>query len=370
MGYRVPKTDYGIGWKLKIESYKGGKRVNRDIPRDEWGRLGFHPRMTWDEAKAHAKKLNAQGELTRLEQRRSVIQARLDEEELVLSAYLPPTETAEFEQQVLFGREVFDTKDATRRKKLESHWRAVKKCLNHLRLDPAEWGAQPERFYDYFAKHQISPSYAQKMLRILNLWGKFQARKQQRYFEPLKAPRGREKNRIADRYFDKNEEGMASAPLTPKVLEAERGSLQPAQFNWLYLTVWFGLRPEEADNARSAEILQDNELQVPVLRVYQPKLVNLPRKDRYKFIPCIYPEQKAGLDLVLNGPIKRPLLKTIHDRFGPKVHLYGGRKGFEDLMLKRGHPYSDISAWMGHQTVDRTWRNYRNRQSVRFTKAA
>jgi hypothetical protein len=36
------------------------------------------------------------------------------------------------------------------------------------------------------------------------------------------------------------------------------------------------------------------------------------------------------------------------------IDLYGGRKGFTDLMLSKGNTIENISIWMGHSTLDRT----------------
>jgi integrase len=54
---------------------------------------------------------------------------------------------------------------------------------------------------------------------------------------------------------------------------------------------------------------------------------------------------------------------------GKSIFQYGGRKGFQDLMLNRGQKLEDISAWMGHQSIEMTWKRYRNRKRVKVTKA-
>jgi len=59
---------------------------------------------------------------------------------------------------------------------------------------------------------------------------------------------------------------------------------------------------------------------------------------------------------------KRPLMKTIRSHFGDDIDLYGGRKGFSDLMLSKHQTLENISVWMGHSTLDRTWRSYKSRK--------
>jgi hypothetical protein len=46
---------------------------------------------------------------------------------------------------------------------------------------------------------------------------------------------------------------------------------------------------------------------------------------------------------------------------GIGVDAYAGRKGFADLMLSRGQSFENISTWMGHSTISRKWRSYKNR---------
>jgi len=52
--------------------------------------------------------------------------------------------------------------------------------------------------------------------------------------------------------------------------------------------------------------------------------------------------------------------------FSKDIDLYGGRKGFTDLMLSRGNTIENISIWMGHSTLDRTWRSYKQKQNFTF----
>jgi hypothetical protein len=42
--------------------------------------------------------------------------------------------------------------------------------------------------------------------------------------------------------------------------------------------------------------------------------------------------------------------------FFKDIDLYGGRKGFTDLMLSKRNTVENISIWMGHRTLDRTWK--------------
>lgn len=52
------------------------------------------------------------------------------------------------------------------------------------------------------------------------------------------------------------------------------------------------------------------------------------------------------------------------------IDLYGGRKGFVDLMLSKGHALENISVWMRHSTLDRTWRSYKQRRKYHIVASA
>ncbi len=88
----------------------------------------------------------------------------------------------------------------------------------------------------------------------------------------------------------------------------------------------------------------------------------MPPEDRWKPIPLLFDEQHFALKVIVDGILKRPLLKTVRLLFGKGFSLYGGRKGFVDLMLARGHAMENISIWMGHSTLSRTWRSYKNKR--------
>ncbi len=69
-----------------------------------------------------------------------------------------------------------------------------------------------------------------------------------------------------------------------------------------------------------------------------------------------------SLRIIQSGNFKRPIAKTMRQYFGYGTNLYGGRKGFSDLMLSKGQSLHNISIWMGHSSLERTWRSYKNRR--------
>jgi hypothetical protein len=194
--------------------------------------------------------------------------------------------------------------------------------------------------------------------------GFFFCKKIGRAFLPIPFPRGYERQRLVEAYYTKEEKGRrASKPLSPENLITSKGTIKKEQFNWLYLSVWFGLRPKEVDNLKSDELwkVEKNSGRLTILWVFQTKMVALPREDRWKPIPILFEEQKFALRILEGQNFKRPLVKTVRRYFGEGIDLYGGRKGFVDLMLSREQELENISVWMGHSSLERTWKSYKQR---------
>ncbi|MFZ4403324.1 MAG: hypothetical protein ACOYOK_04410, partial [Pseudobdellovibrionaceae bacterium] len=80
----------------------------------------------------------------------------------------------------------------------------------------------------------------------------------------------------------------------------------------------------------------------------------------------LFDQQAQALDMIKSGEFKRPLTKTIHLHISERHNNYGGRKGFMDLMLSLGQKFENISVWLGHTTLDRSLRNYKNKQIVNY----
>lgn len=244
-------------------------------------------------------------------------------------------------------------------------WKAAQQMIISVGLDPSEWFYSHLAFYDYFYQKQFSVRYAHAILAVANLWGFFYSRKLARPFLAVPRPRGYERQRILDAYYGKTEKSRkASAPLAPELLAATRGRLNLRNFNWLYLSIWLGLRPQEIDNLHDPNLWHVATLSTArkVLSVFQTKLVALPPEDRWKSIPLLFDEQQFALRIIESGTFRRPLVRTIHKYFGPHTTLYGGRKGFCDLMISRGQILENISIWMGHTSLGRTWRSYKSKR--------
>jgi integrase len=170
---------------------------------------------------------------------------------------------------------------------------------------------------------------------------------------------------LIDIYYQKeNSRSYRSQPLTSVLLDKAKDKIQSKQFNWLFLSIWFGLRPQEIDNLKNKDFwrVESASSKKKVLWVFQTKIISLPPEDRWKPIPIIYHQQKFALKIIESGNFERPVVKTVRKHISQNIGLYGGRKGFVDLMLEKGHSLESISQWMGHSTIGRTWRSYKNKR--------
>lgn len=359
------KKDGTTSWYIYID----GKNVKKS----GLVAAGFSPDLTFDQAKARAAQLNAQNKLELRSKERLKIAERMETERLEALAFLPKLDIEEFENSVLapkfLGTMVWDHKH-----KLAVKWRAALITMGAVKLDPSEWAEKPFLYYNYFIQQKFSPGYTERIIALMNLYGYFYCRKYKKAFFPLPPLKGKLRIKQVNAYRSKPDRRHKSDPISPAELEAIKSNLKIEQYNWVYISLWFGLRPEEVDALKDpdAEYPYYVEAQdgVDILHVYQTKLQeSVDEEERWKLIPVLYPEQEQALKIIRSGKFDRPLPKTLQKYLNkPHADTYSGRKSFTDLMLGLGQRLEDISQWMGHTTLDRTWSDYKRRDKVHFTK--
>ena len=351
------------------------------IAKKDYGRFGFDERLTFEQAKEHCRHLNSKANLKKRNEKAHAKRVAQDNhDELIESAFLPKAMVINFKEKVLIKRFADGEKEA-RYQKLLVHWNFVQKMIADLKIEPKDYAEECSQFYRYFQKSRISASYVKKVLRILNAWGIFYAREATGYsIEPVKQPLGKKREAIVDSNYEKGEYVGPSDALTFQYLETvnAKGILIPENYNWLYLTVWLGLRPTEVDSLKSkntrcfnveTQIL--NGVATKVISIYQPKLLNVAADKRWKRIPLFLPEQKKCLKIIDEKCFRRPLNKSLRAAFpDARITCYSGRKGFVDLMMDHEQQILDISMWLGHQSIETTMKYYKQKQIVRFKKVA
>lgn len=371
MGYlarKSGKNGFKVLWRIQ-----GKNGVNRGVPREEWPNLGFDDRMTLEQAKARASQLNKLNKLSKIEAKRNAIQARLSEERLTQQVFLPDEMATEFE-----ARKLKLDKPKTR-----YYWNCARRIISEVALEPKEWADNKESFYRAFISRAMSGTYIRAVLPLVNEWGMFVARRHGTFFLPVPYPRGGWLKDIKEAYRRKRMSSdpsvkkpgnKKSRPLTPEMLESKASQLSVENYRWLKRTVWFGLRATEADSlsrpsAPDTWWLDETEDGIKVLAVFQSKLYGQDEEDRVKYIPCFTREQLQCIE-ELSLPAVRPSRKAVIQIFGPQITTHGGRKNFTKLMKKYGQDFQDVSRWLGHADIQRTFQDYFEKVQVNVKKTA
>jgi integrase len=367
MAFTVYKSKKKDGWRLVQRGYINGKRIAKVIPREVYHTIGFRLDMSIEEARDRAK------QLTNVE----LIQARSDSEiirklehsKLVDSVFLPKTQVLAFERHL----DSITMGMANRLKTTLHQWATVQKIIVELQIDPKDFYDNRHRVFRFLISKQFSLDYSSKLIRLLNLWGHFFARHTNTFFQPIPKPNMNEAQRFIDAREGKTGVRRESASLNEIDLKNSRSTFDnnglTLQWNWLFVALWFGLRPSEVDNLKSNKFWRIDKIEeTDVLMVYQTKLTGVPKDKRWKPIPIYFDEQKQAIDLILTGEFKRPTAKTVAKYLGEGHNNYSPRKGFTDLMLGRGFSLEDISAFLGHSSIDTTWKHYKNKMVFKLPK--
>jgi len=364
-------------WKVQFVSYKKEDAKNSstekpkkewDVEKTKWRSLGFHSLMTLDEARVRAKQLNAQAFLKEQERRTQLRKIEDEQNSKRFDSVLPIEFVNEFEKRFISARDSETARGLRKKSRAYTLWKAAQKVIVELQIDPSDWFYSTHEIYDHFHRRRLSLRYTNAILKFVNLWGFFISKKLARPFHPIPVPRGYERQRILEAFYEKDRTSVAvpSKEISPERLDEVQGELNQLNFNWVYLSVWFGLRPQEVDNLKDQKLWRVETLAPgrKLLWVFQTKIIALPPEDRWKPIPIIFEQQEFALRIIESEAFKRPLTKTIRKHFGQGTTLYGGRKGFADLMLSKGQAFENISIWMGHSTLDRTWKSYKRRKKI------
>lgn len=377
MGYYIkslPLKKSNPPWKVQFISSKKcdtqnskAKKPKRewDVPKVRWLSLGFADSMNIAEAKSRGRQLNVQNQLKRQEEQLLKIADQQNQFQLRHDSVLPSEFVVEFER--IFIRKKDSQTEQGLRKNTRGYtvWRASQRMIIAIGIEPSHWIYHSRQIYEYMISQKMSVRYAYSVLSLANLWGYFICHKMARPFLPVKPPRGFDRARLIEANCEKvSGVTRASKSISPNDVEKTKFHINQPNFNWLFISVWFGLRPKEIDGLHDPELWKVEILPAgrKILWVFQTKIIALPREDRWKPIPIIFEEQKFALRIIESGNFKRPLIKTMAKYFEKGTTAYAGRKGFSDLMLSKEQSFENISVWMGHSTLQRTWKSYKSRR--------
>jgi len=343
MGYQVRKLKKGWCLFYVKDGGKAGVESRTVKPGEpEYGETGLRPEMALEEARRVIEAFRKHKEASRYAARRHRVAQRLIEEKTVEGAYLPKGLAAEFEEVL------------KRNRVPSAHWHTARRMILALGLQPRTWYDESDQFYAYLEGKGYSNDYVKKLMRAVNEYGWFYSKRMGQPWRDIKNPRGHWNKRIRKARVVKALRAGHPAycvRLRPEDLTRQRSRLEATEWAWLWVTLWFGLRPAETD-ARGWVLSYDEENGMDCLEVVQEKIEGEPKK-----IPILFPEQRQAVEL-MKGPLHRPSRKRMVSVFGKAVRLYSCRKGFVNLMHENGRSITEISAWLGHSSITTTMRYY------------
>jgi hypothetical protein len=346
MPYYVQKSGKK-SWRIKFQE---GKSVSRNVPKlsHEAKIVGFRQEWSFDEARSHAIALQARDWVKEEARRQNVSKAILERYKRYRSAFLSDENAEEFEQTYLSEYKI-----------KRAHWNTMQKIIVGVELHPSEWFEKKSKLYAQFKRLRFSPNYARKLLRYLNLWGYFLCKKEGKAWMKVPGLDGVWVNRLEDG----RKPGGPSKPLSPSLLTSKAKEIPTISYNWLYLSVWFGLRPEEVDQLRKPNeklwrLTKDEEF-TWVLSVFQTKLHKrgVPIENCWKHLPCVFNEQVRGIEIIRSGEFKKPVGeggKFMTVTFGTGFSYYAGRNNFSGLLRDAGYDLETRKHWLGHLSISTT----------------
>jgi integrase len=358
------------GFRVIEETYSPIRKVVT-VPVTAYASLGFRPDMSLEEAKARASQIN---KLTNLQSKKiSASSRRVELLNTENKLYLPASDVERFETEL---SEMY-ADNPYRHEITLRYWRAAQLLILELGIDPKDFRASNHRLINLFKKRKWSHDYIKRITRILNMWGACVCRHRGSLFEPLPKLSSIQVQSINDKRDGLKGVRTEAVPLSWTTIKNKRTTFENdgliAQWNWLKIAAVFGLRGLEVDNLKKGKqfgfVKYDSHQNVQVLMIYQTKLVSVSKEHRWKPIPVVLPEQKEAVLLIHSGEFKRPLHKTLHRIFGDGIQTHSPRKAFTDYMLDNGFQLEDISTFMGHHSIDMTWRKYKSRRKFNLPKS-
>lgn len=353
-------------WIVYIQDYNKSKRGQRALKPEEYNVFQIDRDWSVSEAKNRISTLNKQNRLEISQKSKAASNANLLKTEA--SIYVNKVMATKFLTHLLEDVCAGNIEKA-RRNKILMHWKTAQKIITTVKLHPKDYAKNSNKFFNYFAQKNFSVDYSLKLLRVINAYGDRSTANGQ-YFKPIKLNRVQYQE-IRDSYINSDRYRGPADALTPEALKRKRSKLSEGNYNWLFVSVWFGLRPDEIDSLYDQRFgyKMAREKDTRALQIYQSKLKSVSEENRWKYIPIIFDEQRDALKLISSMELKRPLNKTLKKVFESNVRAYSGRKGFVDLMLENNRQIEEISAWLGHASIETTWKHYKSRSRITIMRA-
>lgn len=374
--YIRPKAN-GQSFSLYLKRYEKGKPIkpHEKIDPAIYYRFGISADMTATDAKIKLdefRKLNKASRLDVARQDRAF--KRYNKARTINQVLFPQDLVDVFEERIRL--ENFGTQNHLKKKLYI--FSTVQEIMNHLKITPEVYAENSKIIFKYFADHQYSMNYCQKLISMMNDWGKFASGKGSGFFKIIPQPKGNAREKINDQSQMKTGVRKEALPMTEDLLRKIIGlnQLETTEINFFKATFYLGLRPEElmrTPNGGKHYSKVQHISGVDVVSIYQEKLKGVPDNKRTKHIPIKWDEQKEAIKIIEDQSFKKPTYKAIKKiaralncNSGNKaLGLYSGRKGFTNWCFDKGEKsFQSVASWLGHLDPTTTFSIYRDREQV------
>ena len=240
---RKYQTKDGLKWTATEAAWSNDKNgsVEKKIEPMALESLGFSLNMTPDQARAHAKKLNALNAITRKSQASQIKAAERLTDLITIENSIIPLELSNAFIQHLENNWYGGRYNL---RKMIQHWNLVQKILTDLKIQPHEYFQRQKDFYRYFIVKCWGISYVEKLTKVINNWGEFYSMQAKTYFKKLPNAKGIIRETIIE---TSGADGLGATPLTPDLLQKLNMKMPPGQYEYMHVALWMGLRPSELD---------------------------------------------------------------------------------------------------------------------------
>lgn len=351
-----------VSWSLYEEKWIDNKRVQVKVPNLAYQHIGISPTLSLADARKRINVINKEKKIDRHQAaqaaRRIAVIGFHDE------MFFPNEMIIEFTERV----RSMSAGQQDHVDKLFSHFKFVQAMIVELKVLPKDYAEDAHKFYQYMIQKQCSVDYSKKLIQMLNMWGKFVAKKQGSFFDAAPTPPRKFRGTIAKAQRNKVGVRKESERLTLEMLTKLKVQLPIKQYHWLFTSLWLGLRPIEVDQLSGTKLdMQKNDAGIMVLAVNQTKIETEDESESLKYIPILFKEQEAAIAFLRAGEVERPTPRLLKKLSGEKIDTYCARKGFVDLMQSLGQQIDHASIWMGHKDIKTTLKHYKNPLNVPFT---
>ncbi len=379
--YYIRPKQKGKSFSLYLKKYENGKPVNPHQKIDEaiYYRFGLSAEMTALEAKTKLKDFRKLNKATREEVARQDRTFKRYARSRTINQTLFPQEMVNIFEQKIRNENIGTDKHLN--KKLYV-FATIQEIINSLKLVPETYAENSKIIFKYFIDNQYSLNYSQKMISMMNEWGKFATAKGSGYFKIIPQPKGNFREKISKGSQTKTGVRKEALPMTQNLLDqivsiAPNHGFTANEINFFKATFYLGLRPEElmktSNGGKHYSKYTDLKSGLDVVMVYQEKLQGVPENKRTKHIPIKWDEQKNAVSIIENRNFHKPNYKKIKslaqalncNADGKALGLYSGRKGFTNWCFDKGETdFVGVASWLGHLDTATTYAIYLDRSKV------